>query len=151
MHWASRSTARRGVDDIELERTQWCERLELMSRECAGLEAALVCGEPPRAGQRRSCVRLPLREIRFDEGEDLVTMALGGASEDSPELTFYIEHPRRIRAAESPEGQSLLFTERCGVDVRVLVPTRREAMRHAELQRGRFVRGPAEEMGSAAP
>ncbi len=150
MHWASRSAARRGVDDIELERSQWCERLELMSRQCAGLEAAITCGEPPRAGPPRRSVRLPLREIRFDEGEDRVTMALGGAAEHAPELRFYIEHPRRICAAESPEGQSLLLIERGGVDVHVLVPLRPGEVGRADGRGRRSACGPAEELRSAA-
>jgi hypothetical protein len=51
-------------------------------------------------------------------------MALGGVAQRGPELRFYIEHPRRICATESAEAQALLVTERCGVDIRVVVPRR---------------------------
>jgi len=137
VHWTSRSAAHRGVDDIELERSQWCERFELMSRECAGLEAAIVCVERPRSGTPPASVRLPLRDIRFDEEEDLLTMALGGVGDRAPELRFYIERPRRIRAAESADGQSLMVTERHGVDVQVSLRRRTGAEGVQGLARGR--------------
>ena len=109
-----------------------------------------MCGETPRAGPPRNSVRLPLREIRFDEDEDLLTMALGGVADRSPELRFFIEHPRRICAAESPEGESLVVTERRGADVRLLVPRRPEATSTPDQQRGPSVRGLDGELGSAA-
>ncbi len=114
---------RRGVTGIELERSQWCERLELMSTECAGLQAAVMCAGR-RTGPPCGPVRLPLRDIHFDEDEDLLTMALGGAVDRAPELRLYVEHPRRLSTAESPEGRSLVVTQRRGGDLRVLLPRR---------------------------
>lgn len=99
-------------------------------------------GRMPDAGPPAGALRLPLRDIRFDADADLLTMALGGVAKRAPELRFYIEHPRRICATESAEAQSLLVTERSGVDIRVVVPRRvRGEARHERSARGR-VGGP---------
>lgn len=131
MHWRSRSAFRRGADDTELERSQWCEQLELVSTQCAGLQAAVMCAKAARSGARRS-VRLPLRDIRFDEGRDAVTLALGGVA-GAPALRLYIEHPRRIWASASAQGRSLVLTERSGPGVRILIPDRAPALAAREL------------------
>jgi hypothetical protein len=107
-----------------LERARWCAHLDLMSRECSGLEAALSRGRALPAAPPRDAVRLPLRSIRFDDDADLLTMELAGVAERAPELRLYIAHPRRIRATESAEGRSLLVTEQSGVKVQVLVARR---------------------------
>ena len=125
-----------------LERARWCAQLDLMSRECAGLEAALSRGKTLPARPPRDAVRLPLRSIRFDHDADLLTMGLGGVAERAPELRLYIEHPRRICATESAESRSLLVTEQSGVKVQVLIARRargdRPPIEHCEgADRGR--------------
>ena len=132
---SSCSAVRRGVADIELERSIWGERLELMSTECAGLRVAVLC--VPSPGPPRRPVRLPLRGIRFDEGEDLLTMTLGGAAGHPPELTLYVERPRRITTGESLAGRMLVITPRRGAGLRVLMPCGARAggvMRPPELE-----------------
>ncbi len=136
-HPTSRSLVRWGVTDIELERSQWCERLEQMSTECAGLQAAVTCAGR-RTGPACGPVRLPLRDIGYDEDQDLLTAALGGAAGSGPELTLYVERPRRLIAAELPEGRSLLVTQQRGGDLRILLPrctAPSGAQRAVELQR----------------
>jgi hypothetical protein len=98
-----------GPAGARLNASEWVDYLETVLLVCCGMPTrvqVLDGAARERCGTRSA--GMPLRELRLDEEQDLLEVALGGSRGGGPALRCYLHAPHAIIAREGSAFHSMV-------------------------------------------
>jgi hypothetical protein len=92
---------------------RWSEYFQELAADRTGLLASVGVLCDRSSGQRRRIGR-PLRAIAYDEGSEVLEVAVGGDPRERPALRYFVSAPRSVTVTEVNGERAILVDDAAG-------------------------------------